>query len=66
MPLVVYYFKPAKARQNLRLERLKSRIEVGLGRVLTDREEYLLELSAAILDSDDEQLEQDKAEPETA
>ncbi len=49
------YFKSVKARDNFRVERLKERIQLELRRPLTDQEEYLLELSAAILGSDDDE-----------
>jgi len=46
-------FKPARARYNSRLERLKLRLRLFLKRDLTPREEQLLELSEPILDSED-------------
>jgi hypothetical protein len=49
------YFKSVKARDNPGVERLKGRIQLELRRPLTDQEEYLLELSAALLGSDNEE-----------
>lgn len=51
------YFKSVKSRENPRLERLKERIRHELRRRLTDHEEYLIELSAALLDSEDGESE---------
>jgi hypothetical protein len=44
--------KPIKAKTTPRLERLKDRIRYKLGRPLTDQEERLIELSAALLEAD--------------
>ncbi len=47
--------KPSKGFINPRMERLKDRIRPELGRPLTDHELHLIELSAAILDEENEQ-----------
>lgn len=49
------YFKSVRARENPRVQRLKERIRFELGRPLTDQEEYLIELSAALLDPEEGQ-----------
>ncbi len=52
--------KPSKGFSDPRIARLKDRIRHKLGRPLTDHEQHLIELSAAILDEDAEQdLEED-------
>ncbi len=47
--------KPSKGFTNPRIQRLKDRIRHKLGRPLTDHEQHLIELSAAMLDGEDEQ-----------
>jgi hypothetical protein len=49
-------FKPAKARYNSRLEELKQRLRRLLRRRLTPREEYLLELSQPIVESEETEV----------
>ena len=65
MPLAVY-FKSTKARWNPRIERVKDRIRHELCRPLTDHEEHLIELSAALLDSEEEELEQAEGHSQSA
>ena len=60
------YFRSIKARENPRLQNLKQRIRHELRRALTDHEERLIELSAAILDSESENEQQPKPPHEAA
>ncbi len=47
--------KQSKGFTDPRIERLKDRIRHRLGRALTEHEQHLIELSAAILDEEKEQ-----------
>jgi len=51
--------QPAKSRSNPRLQRVKDRIRHELRRPLTDHEERLIELSAAIFESEDDGEEEE-------
>ena len=59
---LVVYFRSLKSRQNPRAECAKQEIRLQLRRSLTEEEEHLIDLSGVILDSDDEQLEEDHSE----
>jgi hypothetical protein len=52
------YFRSRKSRENPRAERAKQQISIQLQRRLTQEEEHLIELSAVILECEEEQFEQ--------
>ncbi len=53
------YVRSAKSRENPHLEKVKQHIRNELRRELTDQEDYLIELSTALLDSEDEERGED-------
>ncbi len=53
------YVRSAKSRENPRLEKAKEHIRHELHRDLSDHEEYMIELSEALLDSDGEERDDD-------
>jgi hypothetical protein len=53
------FLRSAKSRENPRAEEAKERIRHEIRRQLTDEEEHLIELSSPLLDSDDDQHEDD-------